>query len=108
MFLNLKKNGFSRTDEETCSAFLFYYPRINGFDFCLSPVSYESLFEFYDELMSHSLMPETELSEDEEALDRLETIIRYKMPSSDKIKHEFENFFKSNYAKMATCGVRDI
>ena len=99
------KNGFSRTNEETCSAFLYYYPKISGFDFCESPFTYESLFEFYEELMNQSLMPETELNESPEALSRIETILRYQMPSSPKITHEFENFFNSHYSKIATCGV---
>jgi hypothetical protein len=100
-----KKNGYSRTDEETCSAFLFYYPRIDGFDFCSSPFAFESLFEFYHDLMSKSLMPHIELNEDEETLSEIETTIRYKMPLSNRIKTEFEEYFKSSYPKMATCGV---
>jgi hypothetical protein len=50
-------------------------------------------------------MPETELTEEQASLDRIETILRYQTPSSPKITHEFENYFSSHYSKMATCGV---
>ena len=50
-------------------------------------------------------MPETQLNDDEVSLGKIEEIIRYKMPSSDKITHEFEEYFKSSYSKIATCGV---
>ena len=42
------------TLEEMCTNMIYYYPRIENFDYCYSTTQVETLLEFYNSLMQYN------------------------------------------------------